>query len=403
MNIIKQSLALGLLTAYLGSWGFPAHAQEIGITDTSVKLGTSFPLSGVAAVLGLNILSGAQAYFNHINEQGGWAGRKIELIALDDGYDPARMVGNVRRLVESDKVFAIFATGGTAHNLAIADYLNRNNVPHLFLNTSDPQFGDMAKYPWTVPWLLDFNTEMAAYAEYIKSTKPAAKIAILYQNDSYGQGGLAAFETAAKAFELNIVATESYLPSDPSVDVQVGKLARSGADVLIDVAIPKFAAQTIRRAAALQWRPMHFLQVGSASSELVLKPAGVQESQGIISAAYLKDPADPATALDPNVQQYVAAVKKYAPSVNPLDPFVVRGWAAAETLFATLKAAKESTRKSVLESARTLDTQISMMLVPLKTSPDNAFPISTVVIETFKGERFEADGPMITPLRRRRR
>lgn len=370
-----------------------ALAQTTPQTSKPIKIGMSFPLSGVSAVLGTNIMAGMEARFELYNADA-VGGAKIERLIMDDAYDPARLVSNVRKFVESDEVLAVFGIGGTAHNLAVADYLNAKGTPHLFLNTSDPRFGDSKKYPYSVPFLPSFDTEMATYVKHIMSSKPTAKIGVLYQNDSYGQAGLEALERALTGSGLTLVAKESYLPSDPSVDVQISKLARVNPDVLVNISIPKFAAQAIRRAASLQWKPMHFLQLGSASSELVLKPAGIEESQGIISGAYLKDPADPALANDPGVVEYLKAMKTYKPSVNARDPFVVRGWAMAEAMIATIKGASEPTKDGLMKSARNLNAQGGMMLVPFKTGPDQVFPIGSLVIETFKGERFILDTPV---------
>lgn len=396
MNTCRRTF-LGIGTAMLFAVASPlpqaSFAQSV---EPNLKIGMSFPLSGVSAVLGINIMSGIEASFEHYNASV-TRGPRIERIILDDGYDPSRVVSNVRKLVESDNVLAVFAIGGTAHNLAAADYLNGKGVPHLYLNTSDPRFGDMQKYPWSVPFLPSFETEMGAYVQYISKQKPDAKIAALYQNDSYGQAGLEALERALAGSTATLVGKESYLPSDPSVDVQMSKLARTKADVFINISIPKFAAQAVRRAASLQWKPLQILQLGSASGELVLKPAGVEESQGIMSGAYLKDPADPALANDPAVMEYLQAMKKYQPSVNALDPFVVRGWAMAETLIVTLKGARQMSREALIKSARNLDAQVGMMLVPVKTGPDRAFPIDSLYMEIFKGNRFVVDGPLITP------
>lgn len=370
-----------------------AAAQD---SKPTVKVGMSYPLSGVSAVLGLNISSGIEASFAHYNDDPA-STLKIEHLLLDDAYDPSRIVSNVRKLVESDGVDLIFGLGGTAVNLAVAGYLNTKGVPHLYINTPDPQFGDVNKYPWTAPWQPTFNIEMPVFVEYVSKQKPNAEVAVLYQNDAYGQTGLAAFEEAIKGSGLTIVAKEGYLPSDPSVDIQIGKLARTNADVFLDIAIPKFAAQAIRRAAALQWKPLHLLEIGSASSELVLKPAGIEESQGVTSGAYLKDPTDPAAANDPAVVTYLEAMKKYKPSTNALDAFVVRGWSMAETLIATLKAAPDLTREGIMKSARNLDAQVGMMLVPLKTGPGQPYPIGSLYIEKFEGERFVVEGDLITP------
>lgn len=370
-----------------------------GITATSIKLGGSYPFSGPASAYGV-IYEGAKAYFDLVNSKGGVNGRKIEFIALDDAYQPSRVVANTRQLVEQDKVFALFNVGGTAHNMAIAEYTARNNVPQLYINTGTSIFArDRAKYPVTVIGLPAYDTEAGAFALYLKEKKPDAKIAILYQNDPFGQDLLQPFERFAAQAGLEIVGKEAYNASEPSVESQVSKLARTGADVFVSFTLPKFAAQAIQKSAELNWKPMHLLTSVSASTDLVLKPAGLEASQGIISATFLRDPSDPTTPNDPALKEYVDALAKAYPKANPSDVLRVRGYALAQLMVVALENMKTPTRDGLMQAVLNMDAEIPMFLPGLRvqTTPADALPIKSVYMERFEGEQWVVMGEPISP------
>ncbi|TAK82002.1 MAG: branched-chain amino acid ABC transporter substrate-binding protein [Betaproteobacteria bacterium] len=392
------SIALALAFAH-GPAAAQGSYKDPGITDTQIKLGGSYPFSGPGSAYGA-VYDGVKAYFDLVNSRGGVKGRKIESIVLDDAYQPSKVVANVRQLVEQDKVFAIFNIGGTAHNLAVADYILRNKIPHLYLNTGAIVFAqDRKKFPYTLIGIPAYATESAAFAQYIKQEKPNAKVAVLYQNDPFGQDLLEPFEAAAKRQGVHIVAKEPYNATEPSVDSQVSKLARSGADVFVSFTIPKFAAQAIRKAAELNWKPMQLLTSVSASTELVLKPAGLAGSQGIISTAFLKDPSDPASASDPAVKEYVAALKQFVPNANPADPLRARGYALAQVMVKALEGMKAPSREALMQSALNMDTEIPMLLpgIRIQTSPTDALPMKALYMERFQGERWVVLGKPLSP------
>src|ERR1700759_3750841 len=266
--------------------------HDAGASDTEIKIGNIMPYSGPASAYGV-IGKTEAAYFNKINAEGGINGRKINFISYDDSYSPPKTVEQARKLVESDEVLFIFNSLGTPPNSAIHKYMNSKKVPQLFVATGATKWNDPKDFPWTMGWQPNYQSESQIYAKYILKEKPNAKIAVLYQNDDYGKDYLKGLKDGlgAKAASM-IIAEESYETSEPSIDSHVVKLKSAGADVFIDIATPKFAAQAIKKVGELGWKPLHFLNNVSASVGSVIKPAGYQNAQDIISAAYLKDASD---------------------------------------------------------------------------------------------------------------
>src|ERR671930_2258952 len=339
-------LVLALLAAGCGrsSGGGGQGGGDPGITSSSIKLGGSYPFSGPASAYG-TIAKGANAYFKYVNDQGGVNGRKIEFVTYDDGYEPQRALTNAKKLVEQDKVFALFNTLGTANNIAIWDYANQQKVPQLFVATGSSAWGaDVGAHPWTIGWQPNYVTEAKVYAEYLKQNKPNAKVAVLYQNDAYGKDLLGGFQAGIAGSGIKVVAKQSYEATDPSDASQVKKLAGSGADVFLDITTPKFGAQAIATVAQTTWKPLHILNNVAASKAQVLAPVGLQNAQGIISTAYFKDPEDPQWANDSAMTTYKTNLVKYQPGANDNDPFNAYGWAEANTLVDTLKKMGDPSR-----------------------------------------------------------
>src|ERR1700722_862785 len=318
----KQNIARGLCAAgfvVLSGVAFAGGQYSPGASDTEIKIGNTMPYSGPASAYG--ILGKTQAaYFNMINEQGGINGRKINFISRDDGYSPPKTVEQVRQLVEQDQVLLLFSTLGTPTNTAIHGYLNDNKVPQLFVATGADQWNDPKRFPWTMGLIPSYGTEAHIYARYILKNLPNAKIAVLYQNDDFGKDYLNGLRDGLgdKAAKM-IVATQSYETTDPTVDSQVVALQGSGADVLLTAAIPKFAAQAIRKVYDIGWRPTHFLTPVSNSVGTVMKSAGLEKGVGIISAAFVKDPTDPEWQETTEYRERLAFMKKYNSSANTAD------------------------------------------------------------------------------------
>jgi branched-chain amino acid transport system substrate-binding protein len=379
------------------SSGGGGGGSDPGITKTTIKLGGSYPFSGPASAYG-TIGEGAKAYFKFLNAKGGVNGRKIEFKTLDDGYEPPKALQNARRLVQQDKVFAMFNTLGTPNNLAIWNFLNEQKVPQLFVATGASDWGkDVKAHPYTIGWQPNYVTEAKVYADYLKKEKPNAKVAVLYQNDGFGKDLLGGFEDGIAGSGIKVVKKETYNVTDPTVSAQVGRLARSGADTFLNISTPKFAAQAIAAIAASDWKPLHLLNNVSADKNLVLKPVGLENAKGIVSTAYFKDPQNAKWANDPAVKEYRDALKKYSPKSDPQDAFNMYGWTVATTMAKALEQMKKPTRASLMEAVRNLDLEQSTLLPgnKVQTSPDDGYPLEAMQIVKFDGQNWQLQGDLI--------
>src|SRR5215203_5940846 len=371
--------------------------SDPGITKTSIKLGGSYPFSGPASAYG-TIGGGAKAYFKYLNAKGGVNGRKIDFITLDDGYEPPKALQNARRLVQQEKVFAMFNTLGTPNNLAIWDFLNQQKVPQLYVATGASDWGkDVDKHPYTIGWQPNYVTEAKVYADYLNKAKPNAKVAVLYQNDGFGKDLLGGFDEGIKGSGIKVVDKESYNVTDPTVSAQMGRLARSGADTFLNITTPKFSAQAIAAIAKSDWKPLHILNNVGASKTLVLAPVGLKNAKGIISTGYFKDPEDEQWADDAAVKEYHAALKKYQPKTNSNDAFAMYGWTVAQTMAKALEQMKEPTRDSLMDAVRNMDLEQGTMLPgnKIQTTPDDGYPIEAMQIITFDGQNWKIQGDLI--------
>ena len=371
-----------------------------GVSDTEIRIGQTMPYSGPASAYGA-IGRAEAAYFRKLNDEGGIGGRKINLISLDDGYSPPKTVEQVRRLVEQDDVLATFNMLGTAPNSAVIKYLNGRKVPHLLLATGANKFNDPANFPYTTPGQPSYEAEARIYAKYILKNLPNAKIAVLYQNDDYGKDYLKGLNDALgdKAAKM-VVAQAAYETSDPTIDSQVLALKASGADVLIDVTTPKFAAQAIRKVAEIGWKPLHFLNNVSISTSGVLQPAGIENAVGLVTGSYLRDPIDPEWQGDAGLQAYFAWAKKYAPDEDPNSYFVSYGYLEAMTLERILRQCGDDlSRENVLKQATRLDKLALPLLLPgitMSTSPTNYAGIRQLQLARFDGKRWVRFGELLS-------
>src|SRR6202046_5710925 len=386
--------------AATGGSALAQKKYDAGATDTEIKVGNIMPYSGPASAYGV-IGKTEQAYFNKINAEGGINGRKINFISYDDGYSPPKTVEQARKLVESDEVLFIFNPLGTPPNSAIQKYMNMKKVPQLSVATGATKWNDPREFPWTMGWQPNYQSETQIYAKYILKQMPDARIAVLYQNDDYGKDYLKGLKDGlgAKAASM-IVAEESFETTEPTIDNHVVKLKASGANVFIDIATPKFAAQAIKKVAEIEWKALHFLNNVSASVGSVIKPAGYDNSQGIISAAYLKDASDPQWDNDPGMKQFYDFLDKDFPEGNKIDGSTVVGYGVAQTLVEVLKKCGDDlTRENVMQQAANLKDFRTDVLPPgikINTSPTNFGPISQLQLMVFKGERWVLFGDVIS-------
>ncbi len=371
-----------------------------GASDTEIKLGHTNPYSGPLSAYGV-IGKAEAAYWQMVNDKGGINGRKVNFITYDDGYSPPKTVEMVRKLVEDDKVLAIFQLLGTPTNTVVHKYLNQKKVPQLFVATGASKWGDPKNFPWTMGWQPDYATEGGIYAKHILSQHKGEKIAVLWQNDDSGKDYVAGFmQGLGKENEKMVVASVSYEVTDPTVDSQIIQLKNSGATVFFNDAAPKAAAQAIRKVADLGWKPAHYLTNVSASVSSVLKPAGFDASQGIITAAYLKDPTDPQWATSPDFIEWKAWMAKYHPTGNPSDSFNAYGYAVSSTMHECLKrCGDELTRANLMKQAASMKSLVVPMLLPgisINTSPTDYYPIQSVRLQRFKGETWELFGNVLS-------
>jgi branched-chain amino acid transport system substrate-binding protein len=370
-----------------------------GASDTEIKIGNIMPYSGPASAYGV-IGKTEEAYFKKINAEGGINGRKITFISYDDAYSPPKTVEQARELVELDEVLFIFNPLGTPPNSAIHKYMSNKKVPQLFVATGATKWNDPKNFPWTMGWQPSYQSETQIFAKYLLKEKPAARIAVLYQNDDYGKDYLKGLKDGlgAKASSM-IIAEESYETSEPTIDSHIVKLKSMNADVFVNITTPKFAAQAIKKAAEIGWKPLHYLNNVSASVGSVMKPAGFENGQDIISAAYLKDVSDPQWDKDPGMKTFLDFLQKDFPEGNKLDGSVVVGYGAAQTLVQVLRQCGDNlTRENVMKQAASLKDFRTEMLLPgikINTSATDFAPISQLQLMRFKGEKWDLFGEII--------
>jgi branched-chain amino acid transport system substrate-binding protein len=379
-----------------------AYAQkkyDTGASNTEIKIGQTVPFSGPASAYA-TIGKAQAAYIKMVNEQGGVNGRKINYIQYDDAYSPPKTVEQVRKLVESDEVLLTFQLIGTPSNAAVQKYLNQKKVPQLFAATGATKFTDPKNFPWTIGFNPNYQTEGRIYARYILTNYPNAKIGVLYQNDDLGRDYIAGLKAGLgdKAARM-IVAETSYEVTDPTIDSQIVQIKTVGADLVFDASTPKFAAQAIKKIADLGWKPVHILDINATSVGAVMKPAGLENSKGVISVTYGKDPLDPTWKDDPGMKRYFAFMAKYYPDGDKDSSFNTYGYSTAQLLVEVLKrCADDLTRENVMKQATSLNgVQLDLSLPGIvgSTSPNDYRVNKQLQMMKFNGERWELFGPII--------
>ena len=392
-----STLSRAAVSLAIAGVAISAQAKEYspGASDKEIKVGNINPYSGPASAYSA-IAKAIAAYFNKVNDEGGINGRKINFISLDDGYNPAKTVEQARRLVEQEEVLLLFQTLGTPTNSAIHKYMNAKKVPQIFVATGATKWGDPKRFPWTMGWQPNYQSEGKIYAMHLLETKPNAKIGILYQNDDYGKDYLEGFKAGlGDKAKTMIVKEVSYEVTDPTIDNQMVTLKASGADAFFNITTPKFAAQAIKKAADIGWKPLHYLNSVSNAVGSVMKPAGMENGVGIISTAYIKDPTDPQWQKGKEWDDFVAYMKKYHPTGAMNDNFNVYGYTVAQALVQVLKQCGDTlTRENVMKQAANMDFTLPMLIpgVNVKTAPDDFYPLEREQLIRFDGTTWQLFG-----------
>jgi branched-chain amino acid transport system substrate-binding protein len=399
LRLAAVSAAVAILAA-ASSGALAQKKYDVGATDTEIKIGNIMPYSGPASAYGV-IGRTEAAYFKKINDAGGINGRKINFISYDDAYSPPKTVEQARKLVESDEVLLIFNSLGTPPNSAIHKYMNSKKVPQLFVATGATKWNDPKEYPWTMGWQPNYQSETQIYAKYILKQMPNAKIAVLYQNDDYGKDYLKGLKDGlgAKAASM-IVAEESYETTEPTIDSHIVTLKSSGADVFVNITTPKFAAQAIKKIAEVEWKPTQFLNNVAASIGSVIKPAGMENAQGIISSAFLKDPTDPQWKSDAGMKAWNEFLDKYYPEANRSDSNVMYGYTVAQTMVYVLeRCGNDLSRTNIMKQAasiKNLDLGGFLPGIKINTSATDFAPLAQLQLMKFKGDTWERFGDIIS-------
>ncbi|TAI64317.1 ABC transporter substrate-binding protein [Bradyrhizobium sp. Leo170] len=399
LNYAQSTLLATLLAVALAGTASAQKKYDPGATDTEIKIGNIMPYSGPASAYA-TIGKTEAAYFNKLNAEGGINGRKINFISYDDAYSPPKTVEQARKLVENDEVLLIFNPLGTPGNTAIQKYMNLKKVPQLFVSTGAAKWNDPKNFPWTMGWQPSYQVEARIYGKYILQNYPGKTIGVLYQNDDFGKDYVIGLREGLgdQAGKL-IIVEASYETSSPTVDSQVVQIKGANPDIFVNIATPKFAAQAIKKIAELDWHPVQFLTNVSVSIGGVMKPAGYEASQGVLSTNYLKDPKDAEWKNDPAMNEWRAFMGKWYPEGDLDDAATVFGYGVAKGLEQVLRQCGDNlTRENVMKQAANLDFQIGIYLpgTRIKTGPNDFAPIEQLQMTRFKGESWERFGPVMS-------
>ncbi|MGL3212725.1 ABC transporter substrate-binding protein [Bradyrhizobium sp. BR 1433] len=400
---IRHRVATALLglavAAATGNAAWGQKKYDTGASDTEIKIGNIVPYSGPASAYGV-VGKAMAAVFKKVNDDGGINGRKITFVSYDDAYSPPKAVEQARKLVESDEVLFLFGTLGTASNTAIQKYLNAKKVPQLFVATGATKWNDPKAFPWTMGWLPSYQSESRIYAKYLLKEKPATKVAVLYQNDDMGKDYLKGLEDGFASDPARVVAKESYEVAEPTINSHVVRLKSSNPDVIVFFTTPKFGAQAIKKLGEMNWKPVTIVSNVSASTATVMRPAGLDNAQGVISAAYAKDASDPQWKDDAGMKAFDELLAKYMPDTNRVDASAMTGYNMATTMVEVLRRCGDDlTRANVMKQAASLKQFAQGGLLPgvtLSTGPADFQPIEQLQLMQFKGERWQLFGDVIS-------
>ena len=396
--VSMMSVAKNLCVALLVAAGFVASQETSNAADAAIKLGNTAPYSGPASAYGA-IARAEAAYFQMLNDKGGINGRKIEFLTLDDTYSPAKTVEQTRKLVEQDEVLAMFSSVGTAPNISVQKYLNGKHVPQIFVSSGATRWNDPEHFPWTVGFNPTYELEGRLYAQYILKTRPDAKIAVIAPNEDAGKDYVRGFKEGLGEHINQLVSETTYLTADPTIDSQMVTMRESGADVFFAEATPKFAAQAIKKAASMGWKPLIILPSVSNSFSAVLEPAGLDNSVGVVTGLYLKDPNDTRWANDPALKDWLAWMQKYQPNASTGDLFNVQGYTVAQIMALVLKnCGDDLSRENIIKQTKSLDGIEMPLLLPgikVYVDPKNVTPIRQIQMARFDGKSWVLFGDVL--------
>jgi branched-chain amino acid transport system substrate-binding protein len=393
-----MSVSKRVVTASLLAMTWIASSTMAGAGEATIKLGNTAPYSGPASAYG-TIARAEAAYFEMLNARGGINGRKIEFLTLDDAYSPAKTVEQTRKLVEQEDVLAMFSSVGTAPNISVQKYLNTRHVPQIFVSSGATRWNDSEHFPWTVGFNPTYELEGRLYAQYILKAKPDAKIAVIAPNEDAGKDYVRGFKAGLGEHVDQLVSETTYLTADPTIDSQMVTMRESGADVFFAEATPKFAAQAIKKAAGMGWKPLIILPSVSNSFSAVLEPAGIENSIGVVTGLYLKDPNDVRWADDPALKDWFAWMKKYQPNASTGDLYNVQGYTAAQIMAIVLKnCGDDLSRDNIIKQTKSLNGVALPMLLPgirIYTDPQNVTPIRQIQMARFDGKSWVLFGDVL--------
>src|SRR5579871_1781209 len=393
-----MSLSRNLCAALLIATAIVASPLAADAADATIKLGNTAPYSGPASAYG-TIARAEAAYFQMLNDRGGINGHRIEFLTLDDAYSPAKTVEQTRKLVEQDDVLAMFSSVGTAPNISVQKYLNARHVPQIFVSSGATRWNDSEHFPWTVGFNPTYELEGRLYAEYIVKTRPNARIAVIAPNEDAGKDYVRGFKAGLGEHIDQLVSETTYLTADPTIDSQMVTMRESGADVFFAEATPKFAAQAIRKAASMGWKPLIILPTVSNSFSAVLEPAGLENSIGVVTGLYLKDPNDARWANDPALKDWFAWMKTYQPNASTGDLYNVQGYTVAQIMALVLKnCGDDLSRDNIIKQAKQLDgIEMPLLLPGIKvfTDPNNVTPIRQIQMARFDGKSWVLFGDVL--------
>ena len=394
---MKLTTGVLALAAFVAAGATFAHAQGQGVTATEIKIGQTTAYSGAASAYS-TIAKAEEAYFNMINARGGVKGRKIKFLSVDDAYSPPKTFEQTRKLVEQDGVVAILNPLGTPTGLVVRKYLNEKKIPQLFVGAGATMFGDPKNFPYTIGFQPNYHIEASIYARHVMATQPNAKVALFYQNDDAGRdyaNGFKAGLGGPENVKKYVIFETTYESTDPTIDSKIVALKNSGADVMFMHAIPKQAAQAIRKVAEIGWKPTFYLANVSASVGAVLKPAGVENAKGLITASYIKDPADKQWQNDAGYKNWLAFMKEHYPGGDLIDGLNVYGYTVAQTMVKVLEQCGDKvSSECIMKEAANLNFAPEMLLpgVDVKTSATDFYPIKKMYLQKFDGDVWQLFG-----------